>query len=116
MLFVTGDVVSARSRTFLERTGSRWLSKPFNIGDVEAGMLAIPGVGPVVAAGWLVSTLVGAAAGAGVGAASGGVIGAMIMSLLVLRVLYVLFQSPVQASIPQPQRQDEEQLVEVGSF
>jgi hypothetical protein len=41
------------------------------------GMLAIPGVGPVVAAGWLVSTLVGAAAGAGVGAASGGVIGAM---------------------------------------
>ena len=41
------------------------------------GVLAIPGVGPVVAAGWLVSTLVGAAAGAGVGAASGGVIGAM---------------------------------------
>ncbi len=35
MLFVTGDTVSARSRTFLERTGSRWLSKPFNIRDVE---------------------------------------------------------------------------------
>jgi hypothetical protein len=41
------------------------------------GVLAIPGVGPVVAAGWLMSTLVGAAAGAGVGAASGGIIGAM---------------------------------------
>ena len=41
------------------------------------GVLAIPGVGPVVAAGWLVSMLVGAVAGAGVGAASGGVIGAM---------------------------------------
>jgi two-component system NtrC family sensor kinase len=35
ILFVTGDVVSARSRTFLERTGNRWLSKPFNISDVE---------------------------------------------------------------------------------
>ena len=46
----------------------------------------------------------------------GGVIGAMIMSLLVLRVLYVVVQSPVQASIPQPQRQDEEQFVEVGSI
>ncbi len=37
------------------------------------GMLAIPGVGPVVAAGWLASTLVGA----GAGAATGGVIGAL---------------------------------------
>jgi PAS domain S-box-containing protein len=35
MLFVTGDTVSARSRTFLERTGRRWLTKPFNIRDVE---------------------------------------------------------------------------------
>lgn len=42
------------------------------------GMLAIPGVGPVIAAGWLVATAVGAAAGAGIGAASGGVIGSMI--------------------------------------
>jgi hypothetical protein len=40
--------------------------------------MAIPGVGPVVAAGWLVATAVGAAAGAGVGGASGGVIGSMI--------------------------------------
>jgi len=37
------------------------------------GMMAIPGVGPVVAAGWLVSTLAGAAAGA----ATGGILGAL---------------------------------------
>ncbi|HZL30421.1 MAG TPA: general stress protein [Pseudolabrys sp.] len=41
------------------------------------GMLAIPGVGPVVAAGWLVATAVGAAGGAAVGAAAGGIIGSM---------------------------------------
>src|ERR687897_332532 len=35
------------------------------------GMLAIPGLGPVVAAGWLVTTLVGA----GAGAAAGGLLG-----------------------------------------
>ena len=42
------------------------------------GMLAIPGVGPVVAAGWLVATAVGAVGGAAVGGAGGGLIGAMI--------------------------------------
>jgi hypothetical protein len=42
------------------------------------GMLAIPGVGPVVAAGWLVAAAVGAVGGAAVGGASGGLIGAMI--------------------------------------
>jgi len=41
------------------------------------GMLAIPGVGPVVAAGWLVATAVGAAAGAAAGGAAGGIVGAM---------------------------------------
>jgi hypothetical protein len=41
------------------------------------GVLAIPGIGPVVAAGWLAATLAGAAAGAGVGAVSGGIIDAM---------------------------------------
>jgi len=35
------------------------------------GMLAIPGLGPVVAAGWLVSTLVGAGAGAALGGLAG---------------------------------------------
>ena len=38
------------------------------------GMLAIPGLGPVVAAGWLASTLAGLAAGA----ATGGVVGALV--------------------------------------
>ena len=37
------------------------------------GMLAIPGLGPVVAAGWLASTLVGA----GIGAAAGGLAGSL---------------------------------------
>lgn len=37
------------------------------------GLMAIPGVGPVVAAGWLVTTL----AGAGIGAAAGGLIGGL---------------------------------------
>jgi hypothetical protein len=41
------------------------------------GMMAIPGVGPVVAAGWLVAAAVGAAGGAAVGAAAGGIIGSM---------------------------------------
>ncbi len=38
------------------------------------GMLAIPGLGPVVAAGWLASTALGAAAGA----ATGGIIGSIV--------------------------------------
>src|SRR5271169_6957019 len=37
------------------------------------GLLAIPGVGPVVAAGWLVATAAGAAAGA----ATGGLVGVL---------------------------------------
>lgn len=41
------------------------------------GLLAIPGVGPVVAAGWLASTAVGAVGGAAVGGAAGGLIGAL---------------------------------------
>jgi len=41
------------------------------------GALAIPGVGPVVAAGWLVATLFGAATGAAAGAAAGGLIGSL---------------------------------------
>ena len=41
------------------------------------GFIAIPGVGPVIAAGWLASALVGAAAGAAVGGAAGGIVGAL---------------------------------------
>jgi hypothetical protein len=41
------------------------------------GIVAIPGVGPVVAAGWLAATAAGAAAGAVVGGAAGGIVGAL---------------------------------------
>ena len=41
------------------------------------GLLAIPGLGPVVAVGWLASTAVGAVAGGAVGAATGGLVGAL---------------------------------------
>lgn len=41
------------------------------------GIMAIPGVGPVVAAGWLAATAAGAVAGAVVGGAAGGIIGAL---------------------------------------
>lgn len=41
------------------------------------GLLAIPGLGPVVAAGWLVSTLALGAAGAAAGGAAGGLLGAL---------------------------------------
>jgi len=41
------------------------------------GLLAIPGLGPVVAAGWLAATAVGAAGGAAIGAATGGLVGAL---------------------------------------
>jgi hypothetical protein len=40
-------------------------------------MLAIPGLGPVVAAGWLAATAVGAAVGAAAGGATGGLLGAL---------------------------------------
>ncbi|MEP9377931.1 hypothetical protein ABLE91_14530 [Aquabacter sp. CN5-332] len=41
------------------------------------GIMAIPGVGPVVAAGWLVATAAGAVAGAVAGGAAGGIVGAL---------------------------------------
>lgn len=41
------------------------------------GMLSIPGIGPVVAAGWLVSAAAGMAAGAAVGGLTGGLVGAL---------------------------------------
>ncbi|AYM09210.1 general stress protein (plasmid) [Agrobacterium radiobacter] len=44
------------------------------------GLMAIPGVGPVVAAGWFAATAVGAAGGAVAGGAAGGLIGAMTRS------------------------------------
>ena len=44
------------------------------------GLMAIPGVGPVVAAGWLAATAVGALGGAAVGGAAGGIVGALTTS------------------------------------
>ncbi len=41
------------------------------------GLMAIPGVGPVVAAGWLAATAAGAVVGAAVGGAAGGIVGAL---------------------------------------
>lgn len=41
------------------------------------GMLAIPGLGPVVAAGWLASAAVGAVVGAAAGGTAGGLLGAL---------------------------------------
>jgi PAS domain S-box-containing protein len=35
MIFVTGDTVSPKSRTFLESIGNRWITKPFNISTIE---------------------------------------------------------------------------------
>jgi len=35
MIFVTGDTVSPTSRNFLERSGARWLNKPFNITEID---------------------------------------------------------------------------------
>jgi len=36
VIFVTGDTVSPGSHSFLEQTGARWLSKPFNIAEIES--------------------------------------------------------------------------------
>lgn len=44
------------------------------------GLLALPGVGPVVAAGWLAATAAGAVAGAVAGGAVGGIVGVMVDS------------------------------------
>jgi len=41
------------------------------------GLLAIPGLGPIVAAGWLAATAAGAGIGAIGGAATGGIVGAL---------------------------------------
>ncbi|WP_374788814.1 hypothetical protein [Brucella oryzae] len=42
------------------------------------GLLSIPGVGPVVAGGWLTATLVGLVGGATAGGVAGGIVGALI--------------------------------------
>ncbi|TCT07636.1 hypothetical protein [Aquabacter spiritensis] len=42
------------------------------------GLITIPGIGPVLAAGWLATAAAGAVAGAAVGGAAGGLIGALV--------------------------------------
>ncbi|MBQ0710368.1 MULTISPECIES: hypothetical protein [unclassified Ochrobactrum] len=42
------------------------------------GLLSIPGVGPVVAGGWLTATLVGLVGGATAGGVAGGIVGALV--------------------------------------
>ncbi len=44
------------------------------------GIIAIPGIGPVVAAGWLASAVAGGAVGAVAGGATGGIIGSLTTS------------------------------------
>jgi cobalt-zinc-cadmium resistance protein CzcA len=46
----------------------------------------------------------------------GGVIGAMVMSLLVLRVLYVIFKSPIQPRPSEVKVRSKPKLAEVGSY
>lgn len=41
------------------------------------GIIAIPGLGPVIGGGWLFATAIGAIAGAGIGAATGGLVGTL---------------------------------------
>jgi hypothetical protein len=70
--------------TDLNRDGdvSRGASTGAAIGGVGGllaglGLIAIPGLGPIVAAGWLISTVAGAGIGAAGGAATGGIVGAL---------------------------------------
>ena len=35
VLFLTGDTLSPDARSFLEESGNRWFSKPFNIRDLQ---------------------------------------------------------------------------------
>lgn len=44
------------------------------------GTIAIPGLGPVIAGGWLLATAVGAVAGAAVGGAAGSIVGALMQA------------------------------------
>jgi CheY-like chemotaxis protein len=34
IIFVTGDIAGTDAEAFLERTGCRWLAKPFRLGDL----------------------------------------------------------------------------------
>lgn len=50
IIFVTGDTVSPSSRKFLEHSGARWLTKPFDISEIERIVISTLREGTVVAA------------------------------------------------------------------
>ena len=69
--------------------------------------MAIPGVGPVVAAGWLAATAVGAIAGAAVAGAAGVIIGAMTESGIPERDAHVYAKGVRRGGTPVTARVDE---------
>jgi len=77
------------------------------------GVIAIPGVGPVVAAGWLLSTAVGAVAGAAVGGATGGLIGTLVHSGVHESDAHVLAESMRRGGSVVSVRTDEARVEEV---
>ncbi|HWC05371.1 MAG TPA: response regulator [Methylomirabilota bacterium] len=51
MVFVTGDVMSAETRRFLDETSLRYLEKPFTISEFQAVVQGVPGEPPPAAPG-----------------------------------------------------------------
>jgi len=80
------------------------------------GALAIPGLGPVVAAGWLVSTLVGAAAGAAAGGATGGLIGSLTNAGVPEREAHVYAESVRRGGSLVTVRADASRVAEVDAI
>ncbi len=77
-----GDVADAAAHPDAHGDVSRGVGAGAALGGAGGllaglGLLAIPGLGPVVAAGWLLSTAAGAGIGALGGAATGGLVGAL---------------------------------------
>ena len=77
-----GDATAALGDANDHGDVSRGVSTGAAVGGVGGllaglGLLAIPGLGPIVAAGWLASTAVGVGIGAAGGAATGTIVGAL---------------------------------------
>lgn len=80
------------------------------------GLMAIPGVGPVVAAGWLAATAVGAVAGAAVGGATGGIIGALTESGVSERDAHVYAEGVRRGGSLVTARVDEARVAEANNI
>ena len=76
------------------------------------GSLAIPGIGPVVAAGWLIPTIIGAA----VGASGGGIVGALIGAGVSEEHAHVYAESVRRGGAIVTVRIDQNQLATVESI